>query len=46
MDEIYLTELEVEIMSSFVRRKILKDEDVVHDLRILIEKLKSTKTDD
>lgn len=38
--EIYLSDLDYEILGVFVRRKILDDEAVIHNLRILIEKLR------
>lgn len=38
--EIYLTDLDYEILNVFVRRKILDDETIEHLLKILIEKLK------
>lgn len=41
--EIYLTEIEVEIMSVFVRHKILDDENVIRTLRILTEKLQQAR---
>lgn len=40
MPEVCLTQLETEVLSVFVRHKILKDDDIARDLRILIEKLK------
>lgn len=39
--EIYLTEMEIEIMSLFVDKRILDDEKVVLILRALIKKLSS-----
>lgn len=42
MGEVCLTELEIEIMRCFVDRRNLKSEDIIHDLAILIEKLKQS----
>lgn len=36
--EVYLTDIEVEILSVFVKRMILKDEAIINSLRVLLGK--------
>ena len=39
-DEIYITELEVEIMQVFIKRKILNDSEIAKNLTELANKLR------
>lgn len=40
-DEVYITELEAEVLSVFVKRAILKDQKIIGTLEMLIEKLET-----
>lgn len=40
MGEVCLTELETAILSVFIKNKVLNNDTIVHELAILIEKLK------
>ena len=45
MGEVYLTELEMEILSIFVLRKILKSKDIIQTLKLLSEKVRESNTE-
>ena len=38
-EEVYLTDLETEVLAPFIKRKILKDEDIAELLLNLVDKL-------